>query len=320
MFSWKKLFIISFVLVLLVLSSLIAWAEYPEKPIKMIIPFGAGGGNDVEARVLQPYLEEELGVPVVIINKPGGGGQVGSIYLSNQKPDGYQIGMDTFPSLITRIVLYDTPYTINDFDYIGSQTEAPKMLCVRNDSPFDTIEDFIEYAKEHPGEITISNAGTGSSGWFAQMALEKITDIDIVEVPFGGTSKAISAFLGGHVMAISPSLNFVYSFVQNNQAKLLAVMAKERHPDFPEIPTFKEKGYNLLQASVRGVLAPAGLPEDVLAKLRDAFDKSFNNPKFQERAKKADIILNYKSGEECKEYMEETLQIYQEISAEITQE
>jgi len=313
----KKLLIILMVSVLLCGTISYAYAEFPEKPITLIVPYSAGGANDIGARLMAPYLEKELGVPIVVINKPGGGGQVGSQLLLSKQADGYDLLMASFPATITGILLTNAPYTIDDFDYICGQQEDPRMLITGSNAPFKTLEEFISYAKENPGLITVSNAGTGSSSWFSALALEIMADIEIVKVPFGGSAKALAALLGGHVMAQAPTLSYIYGPHKEGKVVGLAIMSEERHPDFPEIPTFKEKGFNLFIASVRGILAPKGLPEDVLTKLRDAFTAVMNNPEFLEKAKKADLLIHHRGGEKFEKYAEEQFEIFTELVKEM---
>jgi len=316
--STRQKFIIIFsVLVLLVFTSVITYAEFPEKPINIIVPYSAGGANDTGARLMVPYLQEELGVSVVVTNKPGGGGQVGSQLVLSKKADGHNLLMASFPATITGILLANAPYTIDDFDFICAQQEDPRMLITSNKAPFKTLEEFISYAKENAGLITVSNAGTGSSSWFSALALELMADIKIVKVPFGGSAKALAAFLGGHVMAQAPTLKYIYSPYKEGKVVGLAIMSEERHPDFPEVPTFKEEGFDLFIASVRGVLAPKGLPEDVLTKLRDAFTAVMNNPDFLEKAKKANLLIHHRGGEEFEKYAEEQLEIFTELAKEM---
>ncbi|GAI78483.1 unnamed protein product, partial [marine sediment metagenome] len=168
----KKFLIVLTVSVLLCGTISYAYAEFPDKQITIIVPYSAGGGNDIGARLMVPYLQEELGVSIVVTNKPGGGGQVGSRLLLSEKADGYTLLMASFPATITGILLADAPYTIDDFDYICGQQEDPRMLITSSNAPFKTLEEFISYAKENPGLITVSNAGTGSSSWFSALAFE----------------------------------------------------------------------------------------------------------------------------------------------------
>jgi len=313
----KKLLIILMVSILLCGTISYAYAEFPEQPITIIVPYSAGGGNDIGARLMVPYLQEELGVSFVVTNKPGGGGQVGSQLLLSKKADGYTLLMASFPATITGILLTNAPYTIDDFDYICGQQEDPRMLITGSNAPFKTLEEFIGYAKENPGLITVSNAGTGSSSWFSALAFELMADIEIVKVPFGGSSKALAAFLGGHVMAQAPTLAYIYSPFKEGKAIGLAIMAEERHPDFPDVPTFKEKGFNLFIASVRGIIAPKGLPEDVYTKLVDAFTAVMNNPDFLEKAKNANLLINHKEGKKFEKYAVEQFEIFTELVKEM---
>lgn len=295
----------------------IVQAKYPEETVTIIVPYAAGGANDIGARLLAPYLQKELGVPVVIENKPGGGGMVGAQYTLSKKPDGYTLLMASWPAMITGILMQNAPYQLSDFDYIGSQQEDPRMLITRPDAPFSTLEEFITFAKENPGEITIGNAGTSSSSWFAAMALEVLANIDIQDIPFGGSAEELAALLGGHTMAGSPTMSYVYAPYEEGKIIILGIMAEKRHPDFPDVPTFIEKGYNLTMSSVRGIVAPKGLPEDVLNTLREAFVNASNNPEFLSKAKEANLLLNIREGKAFEKYSFDQFEIYKTIVEKI---
>jgi len=316
----KKLLIILIVSILFSGTIGFAYADFPEKPINLIVPYSAGGANDVGARLMAPYLQKELEVAIVVTNKPGGGGQVGAQLLLSKKADGYTLLMASFPATITSILMTNAPYKLDDFDYIGGQQEDPRALITRPDTPFDTLEEFIAYAKEHPGEITVSNAGTGSSSWFSALALEILADIKIVKVPFGGSAKALAALLGRHVDAQAPTLKYIYSPFKEGKVIGLGIMAEERHPDFPDVPTFTEKGYDIFIASVRGILAPKGLPEEVKETLRNAFVAAFNNPEFQQKAKDANLLLKLREGEKFEKYAHEQFAIFEKLVKKLEEE
>lgn len=248
-----------------------ASAEYPEQPITYIIPFDPGGESDVTARFQEPHLEEKLGVDVVVTHRPGGGGAVAwSEFQRSAEPDGYTIIGVNIPHIVAQpIQREDAGYETSDWEIITWFHFTPNALIVRKDSPFETLEDLITYAKENPQVVTVGGSGTFSANHLEMLRLEKEADIDLTYIPFTGTGPLPAALLGGHVSAL---MNYTMLGVQmSDEVRVLAVAAEERVKSLPDAPTFRELGYDIVGGAYRGVAAPKGTPPEIIERLAEVF-------------------------------------------------
>lgn len=252
----------------------VAFAQFPERDITYVIPFNAGGESDITARLQQPHLEDILGVNVTIVNRPGGGGAVAwSESQRSTDPDGYTIIGVNLPHIATQpMERTDTGFETDNFEIITWFQFTPNALLVRNDSPFQTLDELIAYAKENPGSVTLGGSGSNTANHIAVLQLEQLADIDLTYVPFTGTGPTVPALLGGHVtglMSYSPM-----AVLQQDQVRTLAIASAERVSFLPDAPTFVEQGIDIVSGAHRGVAAPPGTPEDVVAALADAFEEA----------------------------------------------
>ncbi|MDF1522319.1 MAG: tripartite tricarboxylate transporter substrate binding protein [Trueperaceae bacterium] len=252
----------------------VAFAQFPERDITYVISFNAGGESDITARLQQPHLEDILGVNVSIVNRPGGGGAVAwSESQRSTDPDGYTIIGVNLPHIATQpMERTDTGFETDNFEIITWFQFTPNALLVRNDSPFQTLDELIAYAKENPGSVTLGGSGSNTANHIAVLQLEQFADIDLTYVPFTGTGPTVPALLGGHVtglMSYSPM-----AVLQQDQVRTLAIASAERVSFLPDAPTFVEQGIDIVSGAHRGVAAPPGTPEDVVATLADAFEEA----------------------------------------------
>ena len=241
---------------------------YPEHTIKIIVPWSAGGGTDLISRQIGRIMEEKLGVPVIIENKTGGGGLVGFQAIANAKPDGYTIGSIS----ISMILQKAAGLGYQDFrglTPIGIYNEDAASLTVNADAPWNSIGEFVEYCKDNPGTVRVSNSGTGAIWHVSALRMEKFFGIDLVHIPYEGGNPAAIAVAGGHVEVTTTSPPEVASLVNAGKLKILAIPAEERINLFPDIPTFKEEGYDFTAGTWRALAGPAGLPEEVTKKLEE---------------------------------------------------
>lgn len=252
----------------------VAFAQFPERDLTYVISFNAGGESDITARLQQPHLEDILGVNVSIVNRPGGGGAVA--WSENQRstdPDGYTIVGVNLPHIVTQPMLRtDTGFEADNFELIMWFQFTPNALLVRNDSPFQTLDELIAYAKENPGSVTLGGSGSNTANHIAVLQLEQLAGIDLTYVPFTGTGPTVPALLGGHVtglMSYSPM-----AVLQQDQVRTLAIASAERVSFLPDAPTFVEQGIDIVSGAHRGVAAPPGTPDDVVAALADAFEEA----------------------------------------------
>jgi len=274
----KKLLLVVFSVSLLIVFGISAnsFAEYPDKPITYTISFNPGGESDITARLQEPHLEKILGVPVNVTHKPGGGGGVAwSAFQRSAKPTGYEIIGVNIPHIIGQPrIRKDAGYKTFGFEFITWFHFTPNALIVRNDSPFKTLKDFIDFAKKNPKVITVGGSGTYSANHLGAIQLEKAAGIKLTYIPHKGTGPLKPAILGGHLTAL---MNYTMLPVElKGKVRVLAVAAEKRAPALPDSPTFREQGYDIIGGAFRGVAAPKGTPKAIVKKLTDAFVKVNN--------------------------------------------
>jgi len=280
--------------------------DYPTKPITLIVSFAAGGGTDLGARLLTPYLEKELGVPVVVENKPGGGGWVGYSELLKAKPDGYTLGYVNTPGLITGYVNPSAKRTENldSFDFIINHVLDAGVIAVRaSDDRFANVKDLIEYAKKN--ELSTSSNGVGSGNHFATLQMNKQLGTNFRAVHFSGTSEALASVLGGHVDVLIAKVGEVVEPMKEGQLKVFAVMMPDRVPQLPDVPTLKEAiGVNIENYSIRGIAGPKGMDPQVVAKLQEALEKAMTNPEHVQKMSDMGLNIDTTKGEDFKKLLQ----------------
>jgi len=281
-------------------------SDYPNKPINVIVAYAAGGGTDVGARILLPYVEKELGVTMNVVNKTGGGGWVGWTELVNADPDGYTIGYINTPNLITGYL--DPQYnredkSIESFDLIGNHVLDYGAVAVKiDDDRFNSVEDLMEYAKEN--ELIAASTGVGSDDHIAQLRLNKQFDTQFVNLATNGAAEGKAALLGGHIDVWFANIGEVTVPHNNGEVKVLGVLREERSDFMPDVPTFDESGYpGVYTWSARGLAAPDGMDPEMLSKLADAFDKAINDPEQIEKMEELGLEVRHMKGDEYHEFL-----------------
>lgn len=283
-----------------------AKADYPTKPITLIVSFAAGGGTDVGARILAPFLEKELGVPVVVDNKPGAGGWVGYSELLKAKSDGYTIGYLNTPGLITGYLNPSTKrqQNLDSFAYVGNHVLDPGVIAVRaNETRFSTIRELIEYAKQN--ELTSTTNGVGTGPHMMALDMNKKMGTKFKPVHFNGTGEYFAAVLGGHIDIYMARVGESLEPVKDKQLKVLAVTTKERVPQYPDVPTLKEIGGEVFNYSSRGIAAPPGVDPKVLEKLQAAFAKAVKNAEHVKKMETMGLTIDGRTGGAYKELLKE---------------
>lgn len=289
--------------------------DFPDKPINLIVSFAAGGGTDLGARVLASKVEEDLGVPVNVINKPGGGGWVGWADLVKAEPDGYTIGYLNTPNLITGYLNpeLNRSETIESFDPIGNHITDAGVIAVKGDDKrFKTIEDVIEYAKSN--ETTTTSTGLGSDDHIAALKINDEHGTKFKAVHTGGFAENMANVLGGHVDVFFANVGEVANEVDNGEIKILAVLSEERSAYLPDIPTLKEAGYgDIFSWSARGLAAPKGTDPEVLKVLEAAFEKGINNEEHKEKMDEMGLQIDYKNSADYGEMLKEEEKIVLDV-------
>lgn len=244
-----------------------AKADYPERPITLIVPFAAGGGTDTMARVLAQGLTESLGEEVVVVNKGGAAGTIGASALADAKPDGYTIGVLPIGPLTTQPHLRDVPYDVDSFDYICGVSSVPITVAVAQDSPFGTIKDLLAHAKANPGDLIYGSGGAGTIPEVATNYLFELAGVDVVHVPFKGGAAAATALKGGH----SDLFTDTTAVIAREGFKPIGLLANQRISSAPDIPAVGEFGYEIGDWTVwRGVQVPKGVRADIRDRLENA--------------------------------------------------
>lgn len=280
-----------------------AWsAEYPTKPIEMVVPFAPGGAADIAARILASGAEKTLGKPIAVINRTGGGGAIGYSSVKNARPDGYTL-MWNSTALLTLAHAGNI-----DFDYRGFEavclisTETP-TLAVKKDAAWKDLRELIDYAKKNPGKVRVGNSGFGSATHIAAEALEEIATAPMTHVPFG-QGLAVSSLLGGKIEASVQLPAEIAGLLEAGQVRLLGVSSEKRLATFPSVPTMTEQQVPLVFEVWRGVGAPKGTPREVLAKLEDAFAQAAKDKAFTEAAQKFGFTVNYQPGADFGKFLQ----------------
>jgi tripartite-type tricarboxylate transporter receptor subunit TctC len=262
---------------------------YPEKAIRMIVPFPPGGGTDTVSRVVATKLGEMTGWTVVPENKPGSGGSVGLNLASKAKPDGYTIVMAQNANMVINPLLGKANYdAVADFAPIVLTASAPQVLVVAKASPLMSVKDLLAAAKEKPGAIKFATPGVGTSSHLAGELLQQRAGVKFLHVPYKGTGQAVPDLLGGRVDIYTASVPSAMSHIKEGTMRPLAIYAKRRSPDLPDVPTFEELGIKDSEAVTWwGVAAPAGTPEAIVKQLNAAINKVLADPDTQQRLRTA---------------------------------
>lgn len=260
--------------------------SWPQKPVTLIVAFDPGGSSDVGARLLADALEEQLDATVVVENRPGAGGQIGYTALAGATPDGYTFGLTTIPGVIVSALdeSRGATYAPEDFAPAALQVTDPTAIAVAPDSPYQTLDDLLAAAKAAPDTITASTTGIGSQDHFGLLLLNEAADVDIRPVHFAdGAAQATTAFLGGNVDVLVGNVGDVKQLAESGSARILTVLAADRSPFLPDVPTAAEAGYDVELGSARGYAFPAGTPEEIVTKFSDAVGEVMKDDEFVSR-------------------------------------
>ncbi len=289
------------VLALIALAPVAAQA-FPRKPVTVICPWAPGGGTDTILRALCKEAEKTLKQTINVTNNTGGGGAVGHSAIMQAPADGYTVGMITFElnSLPPQGLI---PFDYKAYDPLMRINADAAALTVHKDAPWNTLKEFLDYAKANPGRITIGNSGPGSVWHIAAGLMAQKTGTNLVYVPFDGAAPAVTALVGNHIRAVSVSVAEVRGQVQAGQLKILGVMDTQRNALFPEVPTFREQGVDVVFHTWRGLALPKGVPAAAKKTLSDAFKTAFDSPDFKAFAEKASLALAYQDADEFGKFL-----------------
>ena len=308
----KKVALVLLALLVLCASAL---ADYPDKQITVVCPYGAGGASDTTSRIYASMLQEAAGVPVIVDNRTGSNGSVGLDFGAHADADGYTITYMPVESVINKFLGIGT-VTTDDFAFIGIAMAIPAAITVRADSEWNSFEDFLAYAKENPGDITVGNSGTGSIWHIAAAAVEDTCGVELDHIPYpDGAAAAIAGLLGGEIDAVAVSAAEVSTYVADGQLKTLVVLGNNHcsAEALKDIPTAKELGYDVAVEGWGGFAVPAATDEAVIAKLVELSDTAINSDDMKELLASKGFEHAYKNGEEADAYAKAQLDYYGEL-------
>lgn len=277
---------------------------YPKSTITVIVPWSPGGRSDIAARTYGPFLEKELGVPVVVANHPGGGGVIGARAVAQSAPDGHTIGFFSISHIAAQWTKVP-PFEFEDYIPVNRMFVGPITVTVHASSPWNTLQDFIDYAKANPGTIRNGASGTGTSDHVLAAAFFKKAGIEVQNVPYEGDGPAVIAVSNKEVEMTATPMVSVKAQVDAGELKVLGVALEERSPLYPDIPTFKEQGVDYVGASFDGMYVTKGTPDHVVEKLALAFEKILSNPELLEITNRLMLEAGYLPTKQFQDYLAE---------------
>ena len=289
---------------------------YPQKQIELIVPYAAGGGTDAFARAFADAANKLLPQPIGVVNKTGGGGAVGMSEGAKAEPDGYTVTLVTV-EMTTLPPLGLASFTPEDFRPVARLNADPAAITVRADAPWNTIDEFIAYAKENPGKVRIGNSGTGAIWHLAATALEQKIGTKFNHIPFDGANPAVTSLLGGHIEAVSVSPAEVAAQVEAGKVKVLAVMADERVEKLPDVPTLKEKGIDLSIGTWRGLAVPKDTPDEVVNVLQDVAKKVTEDKAFTDILDKMNLGVSYADDAAFQEAIQKDTELFTQLVSDL---
>lgn len=280
-------------------------AAYPSKSIRLVVPFPPGGGTDIVARLIGPRLSQAVGQPVIIDNRAGAGGTIGSDLVAKAQPDGYTLAFATSSTHGVAPSLYkNLPYdAVEDFEQISLIATTPFMLAVKKGLPVASVQELIALARKQPGKLNFASAGVGSSNQLTMEMFKMMARVDIVHVPYKGSGPALADLVGGQVDLVINDMASLAGFVRAGQVKPLAVTSRKRNPLFPDVPTIDESGVPGYEAVAwYGLLAPRGTPPAIVRKLSDAVNKVLLDPELRKQFTEQGLQVSGAGPAELREY------------------
>ncbi|MGO2243184.1 MAG: Bug family tripartite tricarboxylate transporter substrate binding protein [Halomonas sp.] len=290
------------------LSTTTLAADYPTKPIQMIVSFGAGGSTDTMARIFAKYAEEELGERIVVVNRPGAGGELGWVHLANADPDGYTIGLINSP--VVEVYPFtreeSVGYSLEEIQPLANVITDPGVLAVAADSPYKSLDDLVAAVKDDPESVIVSHEGVGGDDHLAALNFAEEADIDLSFVSYNGNAEATASLLGGHITAFEGNMSEAAAQIQEGKVRGLAVWADERVEAIADVPTGIEQGYDVQAAASRGFAVPAGVPQEVYDTLLDVTRDVVDNPEFRAEMAQLNMPVNPIYGQEYVEFIHDS--------------
>jgi tripartite-type tricarboxylate transporter receptor subunit TctC len=286
--------------------------DYPSRPVELLVPYAVGGGTDAVGRAFADAASRHLPQGVVVVNRPGAAGAIGHFEGARAQADGYKLTMVT-PEINLAFLQGIGKAKQGDFTYIARLNIDPIVLIVPANSPFKTLEDVLAKAKAKPGEVPLANSGKGATYHLAAVALEEKTSLSFNNIPYVGAGPEMTAILGNQVEGGFATTGEAGTYVKAGKFRLLGVMAAERLKDFPDVPTFKERGIDLQLGTWRALAAPKGTPAAVIARIKDVVQKVTQEPNYQQFFARRYLGMVYEDGDKFAPELEREFKFYSDI-------
>lgn len=287
------------------MSAPAAAQDWPTKPVRLVVPFPAGGSTDAVGRLLAAEMAKDLGQNVIVENRGGANGNIGSDNVAKSDPDGYTLLLSGVGSNAINYSIYKSmPYSDKDFRHISLLAKGPNVMVVNPEFPAKTLDEFVKLAKADPGKYTHASSGSGSSGHLAMEMFKQAAGIDLLHVPYKGGAAAITDTIGGRASALFLNQDNLLPQVQSGKLRALAVASEKRNPAYPDTPTVAESGYPGFAAeSWFGLSAPAGTPDAAVERLHKATVKALSNPELRQKLESVGFVIVASNPQEFSEFV-----------------
>jgi tripartite-type tricarboxylate transporter receptor subunit TctC len=275
---------ISFAIAMASMATDVCAAEYPVRPIKLVVPYAAGGPTDVLGRLVADFLGRDLKQAMIVENKAGAQGAIGAEAVARSEPDGYTLFVSAASIIVLNPMLYKKlPYDpVKDFRMLALVTDLPVVMEIHPSVPAKTVAEFVAYAKQNPGKLNFGSAGTGGTIHLAGEMFKQMAGVEMTHVPYKGAGPALTDLLSGNIQVMFDSLSTALPPVKSGLLRPLGVSSAQRSPDLPDVPTIAESGYPDYVVSVwYGIAAPAKLPDDIAGKISASLDRALNDDAFR---------------------------------------
>lgn len=287
-------------------------SQYPDKPVRYIVPFAPGGESDIGARFQQQVFRKKFNQELIIESRPGAGGALAWAQTNNFPGDGYTLMSTNLPHIVLQPLEGQVQYKTDDLTNVYFYHYTPDAIIVRSESPYKTYQDLVKAAKEKPGDITIAGSGTNSANHMATERFNGVAGIKTTYVPFKGTGDLVASLLGGHV---SMAMSYVtLAIAQKGRTLMLAIATDKRHPQFPDVPTFKELGIDWVDGAYRGIAVPKSTPTEIRKKISDVFADINKDAEFQKRMADGGFELVDIPVDKMPAFMAERTKVYTEAA------
>lgn len=309
-------FLASFLLVCATPAAATAAAQktpYPTKPVKLLVPLASGSTVERAFRAMAESIKPFFPQPIAVVARPGGGGGIGIAEVVTSKPDGYTVGGSFSAALAILPNMSDVPYKMTDYQMIANLISMPAVFAVRQDAPWKTMKDLLDYAKSNPGKIRVGTSGSGTGAHFSLEAIKDLAKVDLTHVPYDGDPPSVAALLGGHQEVSISVPGTAIAQIEAKKVRALATTSAVRSLVLPDVPTLKELGYDYTRVSLIGLILPKDTPDYVGQTLHDAFKKAIETDSFKALAKQLCVDLDYRGPAEAKKQLEADNAYYRDL-------